>query len=395
MVSLALNKSNSQVGVKSATADDFAATGSGTGFMSSSVVAAVASQSAAHRRLLDIHCFRGLAILFIVAGHCASFFAWTAHGSAEGFAKDLFDDSTFFFVFIAGFLFQTTERRFSYPDYLVRKLRNVIAPYIVAITPAIVYALVRGTHSFDAESLHQLSMPEKIGYFMLYGGSTINHALWFVPVIALYFLASPLLIAIDRQKHAYLVLLVLLPVSLLMHRPSFSHGHNLLLALYFLSAFVLGMCCSRFRVPLLSWLDRHLAIVVVASLMLFLGHFLGSEHHGKYTTDEPFDYQHPGGLIDWIFLQKMLMSFALLGLVRHFRQGLSGPLGFLGDKSFTIYFFHLYVVYAAHWLTHFGVVEIDLAQFVLLLVAAVALPCGISQAARILFPRWSRSLVGS
>ena len=390
-----MDKSNSYTSVKSARADDLAAVGAGPAPLSARVVAATPDQQAAHRRLADIHCFRGVAILFIVAGHCASFFAWNAHGHAEAFAKDLFDDATFFFVFIAGFLFQTTERRFSYPDYLGRKLRNVIAPYMVAITPAIVYALVRGTHSFDAESLHQLSMPEKVGYFMLYGGSTINHALWFVPVISLYYLTSPILIAIDRQKHAYLVLWVLLPVSLLMHRPSFSHGHNLSLASYFLSAYVLGMCCSRFRVPLLAWLDRHLATVVVASLVLFLGHFLGAEHHGKYTTDESFDYQHPGGLIDWIFLQKVLMTFALLGLLRRFRQGLSGPLSFLGDKSFTIYFFHLYVVYATSWLTHFAVIEIDLAPYLLLLVAATALPCGLSQAARSLFPRWSRSLVGS
>ena len=374
-------------------ADDFAAVNAST--MPSGIVEAVPTQQATHRRLVDIHCFRGLAILFVVAGHCASFFAWNAHGHAEAFAKDLFDDSTFFFVFIAGFLFQTTERRFSYPDYLVRKLRNVVAPYIVAITPAIVYALVRGTHSFDAESLHQLSMAEKVGYFMLYGGSTVNYALWFVPVISLYYLASPVLVTIDRQKYAYMALLLLLPISLLMHRPTYTHGHNLSLALYFLSAFVLGMCCSRFRVPVLGWVDRYLAIVVVASLILFLSHFLGSEHHGKYTTDEPFDYQHHTGLIDWVFLQKLLMTFALLGLVRRFRQGLSGPLGFLGDKSFTIYFFHLYVIYAAHWLTHFAVIEIDLAQYLLLLVTAVALPCGISQATRALFPRWSRSLVGS
>ena len=374
-------------------ADDVAAVGAGP--MPAGVVEAVPSQQVAHRRLGDIHCFRGLAILFIVGGHCCSFFGWATHGTAEAFAKDLFDDSTLFFVFIAGFLFQATERRFSYANYLARKLRNVGAPYLVAIAPAIAYAVWRGTHSFDAESLHQLSIAEKIGYFILYGGSTINYALWFIPMIAVYYLASPVLIAIDRQKYGYWALLLLLPLSLLMHRPTYSHGHNLSLGLYFLSAFVLGMCCSRFRVPVFGLLDRHLGFVVLIGAAIFAGHFLASDHHGKYTTDEPFDYQHHTGLIDWVFLQKMLMTFALLGLVRRFRQRLSGPLGVLGDNSFTIYFFHLYVIYVAHWLTHFAAIEIDPARYLLLLMAAVALPCGIAQAARVLFPRWSRSLVGS
>jgi len=362
---------------------------------SSSAETVVPDQALAHRRLVDIHSFRGLAILFVVAGHACSFFAWTAHDQAEAFTRDLFDNSTLFFVFIAGFLFQTTERHFSYAQYLLRKMRNVIAPYLVAIAPAIAYALLRGTHTFDAEALRQLSVAEKVGYFVLYGGSTINHALWFIPVISLYYVASPVLIAIDRQKHAYLALLLLYPLSLWMLRPTYSQGHNLSLGLYFLSVFVLGMCCSRFRGVVLGWLDQHLGWVVVISASVFVGHFLASNHHGKYTMGEPVNAQDYSGLVDWIFLQKTLMVFALLGLLRRYREHVAGTLGFLGDRSFTIYFFHLYVIYAAHWLTHFASIEIDLARYLLLLVASVVLPCTLSLATRQMFPRWSRSLVGS
>jgi hypothetical protein len=53
------------------------------------------------------------------------------------------------------------------------------------------------------------------------------------------------------------------------------------------------------------------------------------------------------------------------------------------------------VVYVAHWLTHFAAVEINVALYLLLLASAVVLPCGLSVAAQALFPRWSRSLVGS
>ena len=376
-------------------AEDLASSGSEFGPSPTNAVDAAVGRHAAVGRLVDIHCFRGLAILFIVAGHCGSFFAWATHGRLEAFALDLFDNSTLFFVFIAGFLFQTTEGHFSYSDYLARKIRNVGAPYVVAIAPAIAYALLRGTHSADAEALHQLSVAEKIGYFMLYGGSTINYALWFIPVVVVFYLATPVLIAVDRLKFGYLTLLLLIPTSLWMLRPTYSHGHNLSLALYFLSTFILGMCCSRFRVPVLGFLDRYLGWVVAISLLMLAGHFLVSDHHGKYTTDAPFDHQHRTGLIDWIFLQKTLIAFALLGLLRRYQRSVSGALGFLGDTSFTIYFFHLYVIYAAHWLTHFAAIEINLALYLPLLVASIVLPACLSLAARCLFPRWSRSLVGS
>jgi peptidoglycan/LPS O-acetylase OafA/YrhL len=83
----------------------------------------------------DIHRLRGVAILVIVATHCATIFTWNQHPFAHGLVQDLFDNSTLIFMFISGFLFHHNSRNFHYSRYLRTKLRNVIAPYVIAAAP--------------------------------------------------------------------------------------------------------------------------------------------------------------------------------------------------------------------------------------------------------------------
>lgn len=343
----------------------------------------------------DIRCLRGLAIIFVVCAHCCTFFRWNDHPAESELAKDLFDNSTLIFIFIAGFLFQATSDRFNYTKYLRKKVRNVGAPYLVAITPAILYALLRGTHTFDSDALRYLTVPQKIGYMILYGGTTMNYALWFIPVIGVYYLFSPLLISIDRRAYRYGILIALLPLSLLMLRPTYSGEHNLALAIYFLPAFGFGMAWNRFKARTLPLVDEHWLPLLMVTAMFIGGHLLLSNHHGTYKANELFDRPASDHMIDWLFLQKMWLTLTLLGLIRRFPNLMPRILGALGDRSFTIFFYHLYVLFIVSWITHFAPIEVNIVRLVTLVLAALGLPFAMALIAQKAWPSWSKSLVGS
>lgn len=331
----------------------------------------------------------------IVAAHCYQFFSWTNHPFAEAVFKDVFDNSSLIFIFVAGFLFQYTEgHRFSYTEYLFRKTKNVFLPYAFALTPAIAYVVLRGSPAFSEMPLRDLSPGAKILYQLIYPGLTVNYALWFIPVIAIYYTAAPLLKAID-QWEGYWLIAALLPLSLLMHRPSFSYGHNLSLTLYFMSAYMLGMFCSRYREFVFAWLARYLLPLTIVFGLVFIGHLLLSDHHGKSQTHEPFETQGGDGLIDWMYLQKLLMTMVLLGFFRSIRNRSAEVLDYLAGASFTIFFYHLYVVYVFKWSMQFAIPEFRLDYLMLLFALAIGVPCLIALSARKLFPQWSRSLVGA
>jgi hypothetical protein len=261
----------------------------------------------------DIHRLRGLAILLIVATHCVSFFSWTNHPFARDLAKDLSDNSTVLFMFIAGNVFHHTIGGFRYGDFLKRKFLNVGVPYVLAASPGILYVLLRASEAaFFRLGLAGAGVATKIGFFLLYGGEQINYALWFIPVMSLYYLAAPGFVGIIRKPWLYSVLALLLPLSVLMHRPLYTQGHNLVLALYFLSAYLCGMLCSQYRTQVTAWLDRFGGNLIAATVMAITLHLAVSLHHGKYTADQPFSFQQKAGWVDWLFLQKLLLTHARL-----------------------------------------------------------------------------------
>ena len=61
--------------------------------------------------------FRAIAILFIVAGHTL---CW-GHGEVERFNSLLLRGGTYFFVFIAGFLFQYLSYKFEIKTFSKKK----------------------------------------------------------------------------------------------------------------------------------------------------------------------------------------------------------------------------------------------------------------------------------
>ena len=343
----------------------------------------------------DIHRLRGIAILLIVATHCATFFTWNQHPFALALVQDLFDNSTLIFMFISGYLFHHNSRDFQYSRYLRTKLRNVIAPYLIAAAPGIAYVLL-----FDVAKVHALGLDrhpgvERVAYFLVYGGAHVNYALWFIPVISLYYLASPILLRLFKRPVGYLSLFVLVPLSVLMHRPNYSYGHNVALAVYFLSVYVTGMLCSRYHDKVVAVLDRYAALVVAASVCIVAGHLLLSAHHGNYTVTQLAALDFHDGWIDWLFLQKIALTFAAWAVLRRLAAYRLRVLDALASVSFTVYFLHLYVLFVIAALIHSARVEVGVAPFVALLALAILLPAALAITVRRLAPQWSRTLVGS
>jgi probable poly-beta-1,6-N-acetyl-D-glucosamine export protein len=345
------------------------------------------------RFLNDIHRLRAIAILFIVTIHCTYFFDWRNHLPVQEFLSDFFDNSTFLFVFIAGFLFQYLNRSFVYPNYLLHKMRNVGMPYLFAAAPAVVYALVTSDAVRRFSELQGHSIFYITAWLLVYGGATLNYALWFMPIIFLYYFATPLFHLFQKQPALYGVLVLLIPLSLYGHRPTYEHGHNLVLALYFLPVYLLGMFFSQFRRRLEPLLDKYLVAVVGLYVVVLVGHFVLSEHHGKYTFDKLFSARQ--GVLDWLFLQQMLMVFAFYGITKRLKSRKLSWLDFLAEVSFTVYFVHLYVLQVLKHLTRNYTFDGGVGNLAILLALTVIISCGVALATRVIFGRHSRSISGS
>lgn len=344
------------------------------------------------KHLPFIHRARAIAIIFIVAMHCVDDFDWSNSHQLHRFLVELFQGSTVVFFMISGYLFQHLSDRFRYAGYLEKKFKNVIVPYLIVSTPGIVLLLTKPEFAAENPELSQSAWWLKSLFLYFYGGAQLNHVLWFVAVVTLYYLCAPLFAYCLRHPIYFLGLAVLIPLSLLSHRPTTQKYHHLQLALYFLSAYMAGMAAGRYSEQVLIWVDRHMAVLVAAFLAAFIGHYWLTDDVGTYV-DEAFSQK--SGLIDWIFVQKFIFFFILIGALKKLDSVRLRIVDYVATVSFAIFFIHIYVLHVYGHIVHWQQFPGSVSHVVFLLLATLACTMAIAFVSRKLFGRWSRMLIGA
>jgi surface polysaccharide O-acyltransferase-like enzyme len=341
-----------------------------------------------------VHNFRAIAIVVIVAGHAVVTAAWPQDSRVEDLLLDLLDNGTVLFVFVAGFLFHHLAGRYRYRDYLTKKATNVLVPYLLIMAPVAAYTVLLADPGPVEPALVGVHPLLQALLIVLRGGPTFNYPLWFIPMITLFYLAAPLLIQFLRHPRLYLVLVVAVPFSMLAHRPPELDTFSI--ALYFLPAYLAGMWASQYRSRLEPVLDRWWSGLLAAFVLAVLVQFVFARWHGNYYGSALFSQEY--GPVDWLFAQKLLLCFALLAVLRRVDAVLGDRLRLLGDVSFTIFFLHGGVLFAAQ-AVHSRVVGTgipgNLLTFAVLTVAAVLLPLAVAVAVQRAAGRRSRYLIGS
>ena len=289
-----------------------------------------------------IHNFRGIAIILIVAGH--SLCVWS--DCPQKVWKDLFTiimkNGTVLFVFIAGYLFQHLSQRFEYKDYLKKKIKFVILPYLLFSIPALIvrYSIPHEMPEWFGAAFKDLPISADIAFYsikiardLIFGAHFMPY--WFIPMIVLFYIAAPLFIYIDRKKNAYWVLPISIIISILIQRPA-----SLTLlpqsCIHFFSVYLFGMFCSRYKDRVIEKLQKKwiwIFFVMISTIFL--------------------EFQYPGvrcGISPFNYLQKMvlclLLILCLFKIDKTVPERLQRFIGLLANYSFGIFFLHYYFLTA-------------------------------------------------
>jgi surface polysaccharide O-acyltransferase-like enzyme len=293
--------------------------------------------------LPGLHAFRAIATVMVVGQHAAWALPWPPDSTARRVLADVLDNSTVLFVFLAGFLFAHLSGRYSYTGFLRRRFTMVVLPYLCVLAPAAVLAVL--SPRVGGPFTDVAGEPEvlRLGWFVLHGATMVNIALWFVPMITLYYLLAPVFGAFLRWPGLYWLLALLVPLSLLAHRQAIvPHADILAMALYYLSAYVLGMCASHHRARL-ELCARYWWVLAGGYVLALVAEIAWDPHHGNYDGAALFTTEH--GAVDWIFAQKLLLCLALLATTQRFSDRLRGLRG-LGFAGFSVFLVHCYLVNA-------------------------------------------------
>lgn len=271
-----------------------------------------------------INSFRAVAILFIVAGHSLAVFNWVNSPELERILKMIVSNGTVLFVYIAGYLFQHLLPKYSYKKYFFNKFKNVLLPYFIISIPAIFYYVAFAQREQVWPSFYDEPIWLQVLNFYLTGVHL--SPMWFIPMITLFYIASPLLLKLDKTNWFYPLLVVFLVLTYYQPR-----GLVYMSFMHFFSVYVFGMWCSHYKHiinPYLSKTKTLMFLVFIYFLMLF------AEYHFVEVINNINT------------LRKLVLSLWIVGVfIKLGSDFKSKKVELIANLSFGIFFVHSYVLF--------------------------------------------------
>lgn len=272
-----------------------------------------------------VHNFRGFAIVLIIFTHCISIFDWSGSPLLAEVLKRAVANGTILFLFIAGYLFQHLSDRYRVGDYLSKKARFVVLPYLVVSLPALLLFTVIVQRPDVPPGFYDRTVFGQVAFFLLTGSHLAPF--WFIPTIIVFYLASPALYWLDRQPWFYWLLPLLVSIPVFVSRGQFNPLQSFV---HFLPVWVLGMACSRYQAVAARWLERLLWPLTAVGLMLF-----GLEM--AFTQGTHTWYSSIG---------KIVLTLVLFEAFRRGGQRFDSVFALAGTLSFGLFYLHSYVISA-------------------------------------------------
>jgi surface polysaccharide O-acyltransferase-like enzyme len=285
--------------------------------------------------------FRGISILFIVAGHCFQLGNWEINNVFEKFIANIIAGGSSLFVFISGFLFHHVFfKKYKYERFIFKKIRNVLIPYLVlSVLPIIYFVFIKGGGPHvDYMQLDENKWLLSV-LFYIFSGSTLT-AYWYVPFIMVVFFLSPLFISFieANRKKQIIITIFFVFVSLVLHRPS-ENVNVFQSVLYFTPFYLIGILSSINKDTIFSRFPKIEWLLLGGVFMFALLQAIFYDHYGNFHKNI-FEFSN----LDIMLIQKLLLCLFCMTFLRRFENVKCSSLSFLATISFPIYFIHPQVI---------------------------------------------------
>jgi len=251
-------------------------------------------------------------------------------GEASNYLFFFLVDATAWFVFISGYLFYYLEvDKFKYFDYLSKKLKYVVLPYLILSVPAIIVGLYYSRHI-----LYDLTPLKYVIWSLITGGMVIA-PMWFIPMIVIFFLLTPVFNVIARTKLIYVLTVAGLIFSIFSSRPV--HNTNALLSFFHFAGFYLLGIATAKSVGYLDVMASSIKVKIISvSVIIFI--VTGFFYPG--IEKEPGSFSGSLGLMNYIIFGKLALLIAIFFLFERYFDQERKFLGYLAKISFGLFFIH-------------------------------------------------------
>lgn len=325
--------------------------------------------------------FRGVAILFVMLSHFRSF---DGAGSLDDIFHFLVSDATSWFIFISGYFFKYLEvDKFSYRRYMWKKTKYVLLPYIILSIPSILIGVFS-----SREMLYGLTKLNFAWWSLLVGGATVA-PMWFIPMIAVFFLCAPLFNFLAKSPLIGMFTILALVISIFTSRP-INNLNPFLSFVHFSGFYMLGILGATQEERLKNLSSRYKILISSAALMIFVVSF----YIYREAESQSAGFFQGLGTFNLLQFGKAVLLVAILLIFDMFLNKKNLVLGFLAEISFGLFFIHGFFLPIFNMLSSYMVEEGLFVRFTLeILVVVIFSIFSVTMLRRVLRKR-SRYVIG-
>lgn len=271
----------------------------------------------------------------------------TSHNTTENVSKILFFFHRMSGVAVHGFIFLSGLKLFikdtdkiNYPKYLVSRFKRVYVPYLIFAVLYYVFEVSRNIYVFDLKQL---------GKFLLIGSGEAHF--YFVFVIMQFYILFPIWRKLLKTKNITLLLCISLLINFICysHIPkilstlnisnNFTYNHGLFTSYIF--AWILGCVCGKYYEEFLAIAKRKMPTYGLLTLILLMADVIMA-YNFTFNGATYFCMSY----IRLLYLYSMIMFLYGFFANYSFRIFRTDLFKMIDRATFSIYLFHVFVIYA-------------------------------------------------
>ncbi len=280
--------------------------------------------------LENIHLFRAFAIINVMLVHLWSHKGFDGGLSTANLCRAvLFGNSTIYFIFISGFLFEYLSPTFNLKKYYLKKIKYIVVPFIIwslvmTMRDSIVLILLHRDTSI------QLFLTTCLKNIVL-GRASVHF--WYIPFIIIVFIISPLLLLVPKKYEKILIF-----ISLILPLLGTRTGTTVTVYqfLYFFPVYVLGFYISKYYEKFEQIVTKYsyvfLIVFLVSTILLFKNIYLANLNFMVFNLKDSVFY-----------IQKISFTFFVVVKLKEIKS--NKVLDMFANYSFGLYFLHLFFTY--------------------------------------------------
>ena len=340
--------------------------------------------------LHHINYFRGIAIVFIVFGHCFNIGIVQIHSNnmlLAKLSKNLIPGGTAFFVFISGYLLHYIYfKNFQFLLFIKKKVKYIFLPFIFLSSTDIIYYI-------SSYLIALLNNSNKIVFYLskiksyeftntyLFGHGIIPIGLWYIPFVMLVFLLTPIYLKFMKLSNNTQLFIIFLGIF-----------QNVI---YFSPIYLLGIYFSLNSNIIYEKISgKEIFILILVFAIALIQTRIGAVEDIMIMGEgNKFKINY----IDLMILQKSLLSIFLILILKKNETVRIRILEILAENSFGIFFLHgisIWILNASIYLLNISYISYSLIIYILTAIYILFFSLGITILTRKLLPNYSKYIIG-